>query len=77
LTSGTVTSTSIQLNWAALTTSLQTGDSAITSYNLQWDSGNGNSVYSEIVGETTTYTLLTYTKSSLTAGTTYAFRLRA
>lgn len=77
LTQGTVTSTSIQLNWAALTTTQETGDSAITSYNLEWDSGNGNSVFTELVGETTPYTLLTHTESSLTAGTTYTFRLRA
>lgn len=60
-----------------MTTTQETGDSAITSYNLEWDQGNGNSVFTELVGESTPYTLLTHTESSLTAGVTYTFRLRA
>jgi hypothetical protein len=72
-----VTSTSIGLTWNTLSTSAETGDSAITSYNLEYDSGNGNGVFTELVGDASDYTSTAYTASSLTAGTTYVFRIRA
>jgi hypothetical protein len=61
--------------WSALTSTSDTGASAITSYNLEWDQGTGT--WAEVVGFTTPYTTLTYSKSGLTAGTSYKFRLKA
>jgi hypothetical protein len=36
--------------WTALTTSSETGDSAITSYNLEWDSDGLGVTFTELVG---------------------------
>jgi len=76
-TEGAATSTTqVQANWAALTTAAQTGGSAITSYNLDWDQGTGT--WAEVVGVASAFTALTHTKTSgFTAGSTYKFRVRA
>ena len=66
------TETQIQVNWNALT-GVSTGGSAITSYNLQWDQGNGT--YVDLIGQTgSEQTLTTYTQTSgVSAGQTYNF----
>jgi hypothetical protein len=70
------TTTAVQVAWAALTTGAQTGGSAITSYNLDWDQGTGT--WAEVVGAASAYTAVTHTKTTgFTAGSTYKFRVRA
>jgi len=71
----TSTSTQLDITWSALTSTTDTGASAITSYNLEWDQGTNTFV--ELVGFTTSYTTLSYSKSGLTPGQAYKFRLRA
>jgi hypothetical protein len=64
--------TQISLSWTALTSSADTGNSAITAYQLYWDNGSGTSsllVYSG-TGTTTTVT-------GLSSGTSYKFKVRA
>lgn len=72
------TATQIEVAWTALSTSPDNGGSAITSYQLYWDSASG--------GLPATWTLaatvaaggaLTATASSLTTGQTYQFGVRA
>lgn len=56
---------------------LDTGGSAITSYNLQWDQGTGTFGV-DLAGASTEYLLTTYTLSSgPVAGGEYGFRYRA
>ena len=38
-----------------MTTSADTGGSDITSYNLQWDSGLGTEIYTDLVGQDGSY----------------------
>lgn len=66
----------IQLNWTAMTTMLETGGTySISSYNLEmFDTGSNSWV--EVVGQTSPFTLLTYTKTGLTTGVNYSFRIR-
>lgn len=66
----------IQLNWVAMTTMLETGGTySITSYNLEmFDSGS--SAWISVVGNPTPFTQLTYTKTGLTTGVNYSFRIR-
>jgi hypothetical protein len=71
----TSTSTRLDIVWSALTFTSDTGASAITSYNLEWD--QGSSTWVELDGFTAPFTTLTYSKSGLAAGTQYKFRLRA
>lgn len=52
------------------------GTFSITSYNLQMRSSSTDSWVS-IVGGSTSYTLLTYTKTGLTQGVDYQFRIQA
>lgn len=52
------------------------GGSTITTYNLEWDKGLGTSVFEELKGETSDDLDQTFTKSSLTTGTSYQFRYR-
>jgi hypothetical protein len=67
----------IQLNWTALTTVTETGGTfSIKSYNLQmYDTVT--SLWVSLVGESSNFTLLTYTKVGLTTGVDYNFRIRA
>jgi hypothetical protein len=60
------------VSWTALTTTAETGDSAITEYNLYWDSGTGTVTTSLYAGTGTTYTV-----TGLSAGTNYIFKVRA
>lgn len=59
--------TSVTISWSALT-GTATGNSDITSYNLQWDNGSG-STFTDLASQTS----LTYTASGLSGGTTYQF----
>jgi hypothetical protein len=66
------------VQWPALSTSAETGGSAITSYNLQWDAGNNGGPWVSLQGDSpaslATSILLT---SSIVGGTTYRFQVRA
>ena len=74
----TTSETEIEVLWSALTTSTETGGATVTSYHLQWDSGTNGGTWSDLIGLTSNYLLTTFTvTSSLTAGTTYKFRIRA
>jgi hypothetical protein len=63
------------VDWQPLVTSLETGDSAILSYNLQYDQGIDSWV--SIVGESTFYTLTSATVTDLAKGLTYQFKIQA
>jgi hypothetical protein len=69
------TETSLSLTWTALTADAYTGGSAITSYKLEWD--QGTNTWDTLVGDPTDYTSTSYSKTGLTAGTNYKFRLTA
>ena len=71
----TSTASILDITWSAISIPSYTGGLAITSYNLEWD--QGTSSWAELVGQTTPYTSLSYSKTGLTAGTVYKFRLRA
>ncbi len=65
------------MSWSALTTDSDKGGSSILSYNLQWNAGSGSTYYN-LVGYTSDYAATSFTiTSSITAGTTYLFKLRA
>ena len=64
---GSLTSKSqIQIQWNALTTSAETGDSPIQSYNLEWDQNGSNTAFVELVGQSSFYTSLSYIKLAVT-----------
>lgn len=67
-------STQIEVDWTALN-SPQNGDSNVLSYILYYDQGSSN--YIEVVGESSDYTLTSYTVTGLTAGTSYKFKVAA
>lgn len=68
----------IQIDWTALSTSAETGGSAITSYELQWNQGSAVDEYVALVGSSSDYTDMSYTISSgLTEGETYTFKILA
>mmetsp|Transcript_29136 Transcript_29136/g.28194 ORF Transcript_29136/g.28194 Transcript_29136/m.28194 type:complete len:200 (-) Transcript_29136:2382-2981(-) len=71
---GSATSTTqIEVDWAALTSSSDTGGSAIVSYNLQWNTGSGATFY-DLVGYTTDYTSTSFIViTGVSAGGTYDF----
>jgi len=75
LTKGTLNSTTqAQMNWTLLTTLPANGGSVITEYIILWDSGLNNDVYNVMI--TITDTAQTqYTKSGLTQGTAYKFKI--
>lgn len=78
LSQGTTSSSSIQVTWNSLSTAAETGNSAIISYNLEWDEGDGDGDFTELVGETSDFTSTSHSISSgLVAGTSYIFRIRA
>lgn len=66
----------IEIEWDGVL-GLDTGGSAITSYNLQWDQGSG--VFGvDLAGASVDYILTSYTLTNgLVAGGLYAFRYRA
>lgn len=59
--------TTISITWSPLTSPAD-GNSQITSYNLQWDSGLGGT-FTDVVSSMTTV----YTATALTGGTVYKF----
>jgi hypothetical protein len=68
----------VYAEWVALSTSSETGGSAVTSYHLSYDSGTSGGTWTDVLGYSpaslVTSTTLT---SSIVAGTTYLFRVRA
>ena len=76
--SGSGTSeTSLQVSWTGLS-SPQDGDSAVTSYNLQWDNGTAGLVYYDLVGVAPYTTVLSYTVTTgVVPSQTYRFQVRA
>lgn len=65
----------VQINWTAMSTLLQTGGTMSTlSYHLEMYN-TGTSAWNELVGKTAPFTGLTYTKTGLTVGTDYRFRI--
>lgn len=57
---------------------IETGGSAITSYNAQWDAGTNGAVWSNLVGYSSNYLDFGYIVShSVVAGQTYKIRVRA
>ena len=72
----TSTATSLTVTWDALTLSAYTGGSDITSYKLEWD--QGTSTWDTLVGGSSDQIVpRSYTRTSLTAGQSYKFRLTA
>lgn len=70
--------TQIEVSWSALSTDADTGGSAITSYQIQWDSGTAGVTYTTLQGLSPYSTLTSYTvNSGLTGGQDYKFRVRA
>lgn len=62
--------------WVPLTTTDQTGDSEILSYNLQYDQGNGSWI--SVVGVSTYHTETeAFITANLEAGVEYKIRIRA
>jgi hypothetical protein len=50
------TTTQIHVTWTYLTTAIETGGSAITSYHLQWDSNTNMGTWTDIEGLNSPYT---------------------
>jgi len=71
--------TRVEVAWTAITLAAETGGSPITSYNLQWNTGDGSENFVDLVGqEYSEYTSSSYLLvAGVAAGTTYKFRLRA
>lgn len=67
------TSSSLIIDWTAPTTN----GASITSYNVVWDSGTSGVTWTSLVGEATDFTALTYTKTGVTSGDSYQFKVRA
>jgi hypothetical protein len=71
----------IEVEWSALTTTAETGDSAILSYNLQWHAGAADTegaVWESLAGDLSEYPGTSYiVTSGIVEGATYSFRLRA
>jgi hypothetical protein len=68
----------IKVDWDTTSSSFDNGGSAVTAYNLQWDSGSGGSSWVDLVGSTPASTALTFTVSTgVVSGTSYLFRVRA
>ena len=64
-------SSQIVATWSALTSTDASGGTAITSYELSWDSGTTGASWTALNGYSSPDTSLTYTESSVTAGGTY------
>ena len=70
--------TQLEVDWVALTSTADTGDSSILSYHLQWDSGSSGATFTDLVGYPSNSLVLTYLVSSgVSSGNTYQFRVRA
>lgn len=68
------TTTSLAVDWVAMTTSTETGGSSILSYHYEWDAGTNGVTYTEIYSGTT---LTNAHTTSVSAGTMYKVRVRA
>lgn len=55
------TNSQIQVNWASLSSGLETGGSPIISYRLDWDNGTGMMIWTPLVGLQSPYLGLTWT----------------
>ncbi len=62
---------SMTVSWSALSGSAS-GNSAVTAYELRWDSGSGSTIYLLSESLSTSYTV-----TGLTAGITYKYKVRA
>lgn len=72
----TSSETLIEVTWNPLIAIADTGNSAILSYGLQWDSGTSGASWINLVGYSSDYLLTSFTISSGVApGTTYRFKL--
>ena len=71
------TPSSITVTWTGIDANSTNGGSAITSYNLQWDSGTSGATWTDLIGNSVPSTATTFTVSSVTAGQAYQFRVRA
>jgi hypothetical protein len=70
------TENQLHLIWSPLTTSDETGDSAILSYNVQYDQGNDQ--WMSVIGVASYYTQNeAFITENLEAGVTYKIRIRA
>jgi len=70
--------TQLHIQWVHLTTHAETGGAIVTSYHLEWDAGNGQTAWSDLVGYTSDYTSSEFiaTTGVAPAGE-YALRVRA
>ena len=55
----------------------QTGRSEILSYQLDWDAGQNQNVWQDLIGYQSAYTGNSHIETNVLAGTAYTFRLRA
>jgi hypothetical protein len=70
-------STQIQVTWSALTTTVDIGGTAITSYQLDWDEGTPGT-WAPLVGASSDDTSTSFVQTAgVVAGSSYQFRLRA
>lgn len=68
--------TQIHVTWSAVVLAAKTGDSAILSYNLQYD--QGTSLWVNVVGDPTPFTQTeTIITTGITKGTNYKFKIKA
>jgi len=63
-----ISETALQISWAAATTAIATGNSALLNYRLYWDAGSGTPSIVLYEGS-----LLSFTQTGLTAGHLYKF----
>lgn len=78
MTRGSTTSFSqIQVDWTLLITDTQIGGSPILSYELDWDAGQNQNIWQDLVGYQAAYLGNTHTELNVVAGITYVFRVRA
>lgn len=68
----------MHVTWTALTSAIETGDSTILSYNLQWDAGSNKVDWHNLIGFSTNSLSTSFTVSSgIAPGSCYFFRVRA
>ena len=69
----------IELEWTPPTASLEIGGSVITGFKIYWDSGSGDNGVStfESLHTITDASQLSYITTTVTQGTTYAFKVSA
>jgi hypothetical protein len=75
-------STQVVTTWTALSSTVDIGGTAITSYELDWDAGTAQGTWTALVGyaspdTSTTFTVANSGSTPITPGATYYFRLRA